>query len=48
MGFILEWKLMKFNTTSRCRALDLPQDKSFKSDRDALSQTTLKTCLLPK
>lgn len=47
-GLILEWEVMKYNTTSRCRASGLPQDKSFKSDRDALSQTTLKTCLLPK
>lgn len=45
-GFILE--VMKYNTTSRCRATGLPQDKSFKSDLNALSQTTLKTCLLPK
>lgn len=47
-GFVLEWKVMKYNTTSRCRASCLPQDKSFKSDRNTLSQTTLKTCLLPK
>lgn len=38
----------KCNTTGRRAETGRPQDESFKGDRDALRQTTLKTCLLSK
>lgn len=38
----------KCNTTGRRTETGRPQDESFKGDRDALRQTTLKTCLLSK
>lgn len=51
-GFVLErgrlWSITPAKEQMHSPRALLPQDKSFKSDRNALSQTTLKTCLLPK